>query len=275
MKKIEQEINIGNHDPAFWGLYKFGAVAAWTAAVIFRRNLDAEWMLLRGMGIVDIGPATPPGNMAGWFMLLTQQPLLGLTLLNLFDLVNYALVGLILLALAVALRKNNPSGMLTAAALGAIGVTVFFASNQAFPLLSLSRQYANTPSETQRAMILAAAQAVLAIHQSSSYAGQGIYLSFLLVSAAGMMISITMLSSNHFSRGTALIGILANGFQLGYYIVLVFAPAFVAVPISISAIFLLIWYIQVGIRLWNLDQRRSGRMHSIPSIGAISTPDLF
>ena len=104
-------------------------------------------------------------------------------------------------------------------------------------------------------MFLAAGQAVLAIHNNAIFAGSGIYLSFLLVSVAGLIISAVMLRSSIFSRGTAYMGVLANGFGLGYYIVVIFAPALVFIPLSISAIFLLIWYLLISGRLWALGSQ--------------------
>jgi hypothetical protein len=259
MKIIHKVSNAETANSDYRDLYKVGAVAAFIAALIFRRNLDAEWILLRGIGFFNIGPSTPPSTVIDWFTLLKQTPLLGLTLLNLFDLVNYALVGVIFLALFAALKRTSPSWMGIAAALGFTGITVYFASNQAFTMLSLSKQYAAATTDTQRAMFLAAGQGALAIHHTASYASTGIYLSFLLVSVAGLIISTAMLGSNIFSIGTASMGILANGLGLGYYIVLAIAPALVFIPISISAVFLLIWYILVGGRLWALGSQRAAR----------------
>ncbi len=119
-------------------------------------------------------------------------------------------------------------------------------------MLSLSKQYAAAESDTQRTLLLAAGQAVLAVHNNASYAGSGIYLSFLMVAIAGMILSGVMLRNSIFSKGTAIMGMLANGFGLSYYLVLGLAPALVFVPISISAVFLLIWYLQISRRLWAL-----------------------
>lgn len=274
MNWIDQASNTGTADSAFKGLYKAGAVAALMAAALFRRNLDAEWMLLREAGLINAGPSAPPNTIIDWFTLLQNNKLLGLTLLNLFDLVNYALVGLIFLALLAAHRRVSQSWMVIAAALGFVGITVYFASNQAFTMLALSKQYVATTTDAQRAMFLAAGQAVLAIHQNASYAGSGIYLSFLMVSVAGLIISAVMLQSSIFSKGTAYVGILANGFGLGYYIVFAFAPALVFIPISISAIFLLIWYLQVGGRLWALGSHRTaGALRTACSVCAASSSD--
>jgi hypothetical protein len=264
MKTMDRAQNTETDDFAYRGLYKASAIAALMAAVLFRRNLDAEWMLLRGTGIINVGPSAAPNTILDWFMLLQHNKLLGLTLLNLFDLINYALVGLIFLALCTALRRVSPSWIIISAALGFTGITSYFVSNQSFTMLSLSQQYIAATSDAQRAMFLAAGQAALAIHQNNSYSGSGIYLSFLLVSVAGLIVSTVMLHSSIFDKGTAYMGILANGFGLGYYIVFAFAPALVFIPISISAVFLLIWYILVGVRLWVLDSHRTTR--TLPAV---------
>lgn len=44
--------------------------------------------------------------------------------------------------------------------------------------------------------------------------------------------------------------------QQNRLLVLAFAPALVFLPISISAIFLLIWYLRIGGRLWALGSQR-------------------
>jgi hypothetical protein len=252
MKMMNKVTNTGTADLAYKGLYRVGAVAALMAAVFFRRNLDQEWLLLRNAGLIDLGPATSPDTVLGWFNLLQQYRLLGLTLLNLFDLVNYALVGLIFLSLCAALRHVSRSFITLAAALGFLGITIYFASNQAFSMLSLSRQYAAANTEHQKAMLLAAGQAVLTIHNTAVFLGVGYYLSFLLVSIAGLIIATVMLRSKIFSRGSAYVGILANALGLGYYISLAFAPAWVFIPLSAPV--LLIWYLLIGRQLWKTSQ---------------------
>jgi hypothetical protein len=240
-------------------IYKIGAIAALFAALLFRRNLDAEWMLFRGMGIINIGPSVPPNTITDWFELLQQHALLGLTLLNLFDLVNYILVGLIFMALIIALRRVNLPWSMLAAVLGLTGIIVYLANNQAFTMLSLSHQYTASITSEQRQLLLSAGQAVLAIHQNAGYAGAGVYLSYFFMSIAGLIISLVMLNSITFNKMTAIIGILANGIGLSYYITLLFIPMLVFIPISISAVFLLVWYLLVGIRLWWLSSSRMGK----------------
>jgi hypothetical protein len=264
MTVIKPSTNAG---AAYQGLYRAGGVAAWIAALAFRRNMDAEYMLLRQAGLINTGPAVVPTTIGDWFALLQTHTLLGLTLLNLFDLVNYALMGLMLLALLAALWRVSRSWMAIAASLGFLGVAIYFASNQALALLSLSNQYAGATTDAQRGLLLGAGQALLAIHQNAGYTGSGIYLSFLLVSLAGLIISAVMLRSSLFGKTTAYTGILANGFGLAYYLVMVLAPAIVFVPLSISAVFLLVWYLLIGSRLWVLGLPGTARSRQVPIAG--------
>jgi hypothetical protein len=181
---------------AWKGLFGVGGVAALIAGLIFRRNLGIELMLLRGIGIINVGPTISPDAVLDWFALLQNNPLFGLTLLNLFDMVNYALVGLMFLALFAALRRASQSCIAIAAALGFVGMAVYFASNQALTMLSLSDQYAAATTAAQKSALLAAGQATLAIHHNAGYEGTGIYISFFLVSVAGLIVAAVMLRSN-------------------------------------------------------------------------------
>jgi hypothetical protein len=243
-------LDTDTEDAAWKGLFKVGSMAALIAGLVIRRNLGAEFMLLRSVGIINVGPTTPPVAVVDWFGLLQNNRLVGLTLLGLFDVVNYALVGLMFLALCVALRRASRSYMVVAASLSFVGIAVYLASNQALTMLSLSDQYAAATTEAQRSLLLAAGQATLAIHQNAGYEGTGLYLSFFLVTVAGLIISVVMLRSDTFGKVTAYMGILANGFGLGYYLALAFAPALVALPLSVSALFLLAWYVLIGRQLW-------------------------
>ncbi|MEA3458685.1 MAG: hypothetical protein U9R21_08425, partial [Candidatus Thermoplasmatota archaeon] len=100
-------------------------------------------------------------------------------------------------------------------------------------------------------------QAVLAL--GAIYQGTGIYVSFLLLAVAGLIISAIMLRSNIFSRVTAYVGILASAFDLAYCIAFAFLPAvdieLVAVcTIPAAGLLLMIWHILVGRRLYQLGR---------------------
>jgi len=237
-----------------WRLsYRVGAAAALVAVIIFRRNLAAELSLLAGLGIVRFAPAVPPVSAAEWFALLQDSCLVGLWLLDIFDLANYALVGLIFIALYGALRRVQNGMMTVATVFCFVGIAVCFASNQALPMLALSKQYAAATTEANRSLLLAAGQARLAFNNPGAlYKGTGFYLSLFLVLTAGLIVSIVMAGGRVFSRLTAAMGITANVIALGYFPALVFAPSLCALPPSISAPFRLAWYIMIALRLFKL-----------------------
>jgi hypothetical protein len=134
-----------------------------------------------------------------------------------------------------------------------VGVTVYFASNQAFGIYALSRRYAAEATEAQRSLYLAAGEVLLAVNSPNSiYQGAGVYASYFLVLLAGLIISLVMLRSDVFSKATAVVGILANGIALFYFIGLAFAWELYWIPTPVSAPFRVIWYFLIALRLFKL-----------------------
>ena len=241
-------------DSVWKSLYQLGGIAALVAVFVFRRNLGAELMAFKGFGLFAV-PETMPESALEWFTLLQRNKLIGLALLNVFDLVEYGLVGLLFLAVCAGLWRANRSVMLVATLCGLAGIIVYFASNQAFAMLSLSERYATATTDAQRSVFLAAGEALLAVNNPGDlHQGTGIYASLFLVLLAGLVMSLVMLRSNVFSKITALTGILANGFGLGYFIVLAFAPTIVALPFVLSAPFRVIWYFLIARKLFQLGK---------------------
>ena len=256
---MNHRIHPDSPDSAWKGLYRVGGAAALITVVFFRRNFGAELVGFRGFGLIDV-PATYPASALEWFTLLQDGKLVGLALFNVVDLVNYALVGLMFLALYGALRRANRSAMVIATTCGWAGIAVYFASNQAFSMLSLSNRYAAAATDARRSMLLAAGEALLAINNPGAiHQGTGIYISLLLVTLAGLIMSIVMLRSHIFGKVTASVGLLANGFLLGYFIALAFAPALYALPVIISAPFRVTWYVLIARKLFQLGSGTSVR----------------
>lgn len=244
-----------SHQHNWKNLYKIGGVAALLATFVFRRNLAAELALLASLGVIRGVPVQPLNSAVDWLNLFQENRLVGLTLMNSFDLVEYALLGLVILALYGALRQAHRSAMLVATTCGLMGITVYFASNQAFAMLALSQRYAAATSDWQRSTYLAAGEALLAINSPDSlYQGTGTYVSLFLVLLAGLIVSIVMWKSAVFSRPTALVGMLANGIGLCYFITLILVPAIYWIPHPISAPFRVIWYFLIALRLFRLGK---------------------
>jgi hypothetical protein len=185
----------------------------------------------------------PPSTVTGWFTLFQNNWLLGLFDLDLLSLVDYALMSLMFLSLYFALRRANGSFMAIALTLGLVGIAVYFASNTAFSMLSLSEQYAAATTDAERAVLLAAGQAMLAIYQGTAF-----NVSYVLVSIAPLIISVVMLRSNIFSKATGYVGLLANVLGLAYFL-----PAVGVFLSLVSVLGLMIWYILISRKLFQLE----------------------
>ena len=236
-----------------WNLYRWSALAAFIAVIFFRRNLSAEFLAFNGFGIFDVSAVTP-FTAGEWFTLLIENPLVGLVLFNLGDVINYFLVGVLFVGFFAALNKTEHDIAMLALALTLVGIIIFIATNQALPMASLSHQYAAASTDTQRALLLQEGDTLLAIdNPGAAVPGMGYLLGLFFMTAAGLIYALLMLRSKIFNKTTAWIGILATAIQLLYFPLLAFAPAWVVLPFVLSAPLRVTWYVLAGIRLWKLD----------------------
>jgi hypothetical protein len=203
-------------------------------------------MTFNGFGIFEVPPSEPASALE-WFTLLEGNKLIGLILLGIVDLINYALVGLLFLAIYGALRNANESAMGLAITLSLISISVYFASNQVFAFLHLNQQYQAAITDAQRTLYLSAGEAL-----SANVQGTGWYVGLFLIYLAGLIISIVMFRTKVFNKATAWAGLLANSFGLLLFPVLIFIPAISWLPPSLSAPFRVIWYVLIALKLFKL-----------------------
>ena len=229
--------------PTWTPLYRTGGIAALLAAILFRRNIGAEVSLF-------IGVEGIPHSAADWYALLQGNPFVGLSFLAVFDLIDYALVGLIFLALAAALWSSQRSMAAIALASGMVGVAVSLSSNISLTMFSLSQQYAAATSAVQQAVLLAAGQAVLATGDPLAvYPTAGAYASLLLIALAGLLFSVILLRSH---RAAGIVGLLAGGCDLVYCLTIFSTPSMRAFLLAAGGLFWMIWHLLVA---WILLKR--------------------
>lgn len=243
---MDDSIGVVSRESAWKALYITGGVAALVAVIIFRRFFAVELMAFNGFGVFDV-PSTEPTTALEWFALLERNKFVGLILLGIVDLINYALVGLIFLAVYGALKKTNEIAMGLASILSLVSISVFFASNQALSFLYLSQQYQAATSHAQRLIYLSAGEAL-----SANIQGTGWYVSLFLIYLAGLIVSLVMRQTNVFNKATTWTGILANSFGLLLFPTLIFIPALAWLPPSLSAPFRVTWYVLIAIKLFKL-----------------------
>jgi hypothetical protein len=213
-------------------LYRAGGAAALIAVAL---------VLVEMIGFIASGPL--PTTVDGWFTLLQDNRLLGLVDLYLLEIVAWVLFVPMFLALYKSLKNVNDSYLIIATALAFVGIADYIATNAAFNMLYLSDQFAAATTDAQRSLLLSAGQAVMATSPAAGY-----NMGLLLVSAAGLIISVVMLRSNVFGKATAYVGILANVIGLAYYFGLA-VPALGDILLGASGLFFLAWIILVGVTL--------------------------
>lgn len=182
----------------------------------------------------------PPTTVIGHFRLLHQNAFLGLLDLDLLMMTTYAMLGPVYLALFAVLRRASPSLMAIALVTSLVSVTLYLTTNPAFALLSLSAQYAAATTDSQRATLEAAGQAVYA-----TSVGTAFDVSYVLGGVAILIISAIMVRSAYFSRVTAYVG-----FAMGILMLIPATAGTVGLVLSlVSLVPTVIWLILVARRL--------------------------
>jgi hypothetical protein len=177
-------------DPMWTSLYKAGSAAA--LAVLLLVPLQ--------MLVFLISP--PPSTVIGWFALFQRSPVVGLLDMDLLMILDTLLLGVVVLALYMCLRRFSPSLMTIALAAELVAIPTYFASNPAFEMLSLSRQHALATTEPQRAAFEAAGHAML-----STWQGTAFNVSYILMAIAPLVIAWVMRKTAVFSKTIATLGL--------------------------------------------------------------------
>jgi hypothetical protein len=223
------------------GLYKLGSAAAFIIAPVL-------------VGEVIVYAIFPrPKTALEHFALFQDHWLAGLLTLDLLGMMAYLLFIPTMLALYVALRGSSEAFMTVATVLFFLGIAVFFATNTAFSVLSLSSQFAAATTDAERAVFLAAGQAMFTLFNEQAF-----LVSYTMVSAAWLVISVVMLRTTLFSRTTGYAGLLAGTAGI-VAVVLEHLPGpdtFILLAIAVyfaAIVFLGLWVVLAGWRLYRLS----------------------
>ena len=209
-------------------LYRIGAVAALLSTVVIPLSIVAFF----------IWPLWPDNILA----LIQEDWLAGLMGLDSMYLLSNVLAIPFFLVLYVTLKEVDESLALIALTLGLLGLVCLVPSRPIAEMFTLSDQYAAAATDAERAIYLAAAEAVLAHFHGMAY-----HAHYVLGPASLLVSSFLMLRSDTFSRATAYVGIVTNIVVFGLYV-----PE-VGVFISmLSVVGYFIWYVLIARRLIKL-----------------------
>jgi len=218
--------------PAWKILYKFAAAAA----------LSMLGIIVIQLIIFMTAPPPLEGTAIDWFTLFQKNKLIGLIDFELLMIIYTLLSIPVALSLYHALRRTDQAFTALYVVLSIIGVVSFIAARPAFEMLSLSNQFAAATTEAQRSILLAAGEATLA-----AFDGTAFHVSYVLGSISGLIVSLVMLRSHVFSKGTAYVRIGSSLFDFGLYI-----PTIGIFLSLFSVLFLFVWNIMIARRLFQL-----------------------
>lgn len=189
-------------DGALGRLYALGAGAALMA--LAANLLDLGLSLDAANGVV-------PGTMAasGYFALFQGSWLRGLYVLGILNIVYTAALVPVYIAIFMAHRRTSAGLGVLALAVALLGMAVYLANNAAVPMLVLAEKHRAAATEAERALLVAAGEAVLARGEDFT---PGAFIGLLLGSLAPVAMSLLMLRGEVFGRATAWVGLI--GFTL-------------------------------------------------------------
>ena len=225
-------------------LYRAGAVAPLVALLFY----------LTEFSILFLGEPYP-STVLGWYALIQRGRLLGLWYLNALDILSFAFLGIMYLALYVALRRVRPSATLIALYLAMLGIVVFIVPRVLqLALLPLSDLHAEAATEAQRAIYLAAGEALSYVTTATPQT-----LGFLFMAAAGLIISTVLLSGRTFGRTAGYVGIVGFVAALANYASHLLAPQVAEMLMPINGLLWFVWWILISGWLFRLAGSTSNR----------------
>ncbi len=181
----------------------------WTTLYRLAATASLIGLVIIPVQVIVWAVSPPPSDVADYFALLQQRPVIGLMNLDLLYLLSNVLLLPLYLALSVSLRAHNKSLITLALATGLLALAVYLTTNPCLDMLSLSRSYAAATTEANRLVLLAAGETLLA-----GFSGTAFTVYYLLSSVALLLFAAVMFRSTAYSRRTAWMALTAGVLML-------------------------------------------------------------
>lgn len=244
--RTEVQSAVSTSAPTAWGnLYRIASVAA---------------VVIIGIYVLDIALVAAPGGadniseftVVEWFDALQTNRFMALRNLGIFNVLTLLLnVPLFAAWYGVHRHAAAPFAAL-AAILGFIGIAIYVSNNPAMALLHLSDQYSEAATDTERAMIVGSAQALLA--QGEDFA-PGAFAGFVVPSVATIAMAWVMLHAKRFRPVTGWLLLLGTTLLLIYTTIVTFMPSLNEAALMLAMVgglMAVAGYAMVARRLWQL-----------------------
>jgi hypothetical protein len=250
LSKQSQPGENGNVESQWRGIYTIGGITAIIGLIGI--VLDVIFGSVTGGNLSAL-----PQTAVDRFAQFQTNPWLGLYNLDLLNIINQMILIPAYFALCAAHRKTNIAYALLALVIFLVGTTIFVTTNTALPMLELSHKYAAAATETQKTLLAAAGEAMLA---RGTHGSLGVFIGFLLPNIAGLIMSFTMLTGKVFGKVTSFLGIAGSALMVLYIVLVTFAPnikdmatAF-AMPGGLMA---MAWMTLFTIRLFQISRKEN------------------
>lgn len=219
-------------------LYRVGGIAAFLIVILLIGEIFVYALIPDRDSPIEI------------FELFQKSEFAGLLLFDLLGMISYLLFISFILSLYKILRKTDLALISLGTILFFVGISVFFANNTGFSVLSLSRQYEIATSLEEKNMLIAACKTMITLFDVNAF-----LVSYVLVSISWTIISFVMIKSKVFNRYAGYAGLLASLSGIIAEIIENTLNQFLMVAIGfyfLAIIFLIIWVILSGKQLYQM-----------------------
>jgi hypothetical protein len=190
------------------------------------------------------------------FSLYQDNWILGVRALGLFNVVTLAVSVPLFVALYGAHQQEYKAYAALVLIVWLVGATVYISNNVAIPMSVLSGKYSAATSDSQRTLLAAAGEAMIA--RGADFT-PGSFVGFFLTELAAIGFSLVMLRSRVFGRLVAYLGIVGFVFLSIFTVCSTFFPALFDVGMVVAMVGGLsgmAWYILVAVRLLRLGRQQ-------------------
>src|SRR5680860_1077482 len=158
-------------------------------------------------------------------------------------------------ALYAAHKETNKPYAMLAMILFLTGTAILITNNTSLPMLELSQKYFTTTMESQKTLLAAAGEALLA---RGAHGSPGVFLGFALSIISKLLFSFVMLKGKVFNKATAYLGIIGSIMLFIYIVLVTFIPGIINIAVIIAApggILAIIWRVMFTIKLFKLSSK--------------------
>ena len=218
-------------------------------------SFAAMLVMLAEMVITTLPDGAPIiSSMTDLFGLYDRNWFMGMRFMGLINIFATTLMIPVFFSLFGAHRKRNAVFAAFTLLVSLLSYAIFMSDNVAFPMLQLVHKYSLASAESEKTMLLSAAEALFArgaTHTPGTFPG------FFLGQIGGILFCFVIINGNVFKKRTGIVGLVAFTFLLTFEVIATFTYSLfnkAMILAMIGGTFALIWYILVGIEFLQLSK---------------------